>query len=95
MIPKNETDVINTVKIAKKRKISITVRGAGTGLVGSALNSGIILDMKNFSTISFEKNHVRVETGVMKGNLDKKLDGSEKFFPPNPSIGSFCSVGGC
>jgi len=94
VIPKNETDVINTVKIAKKRKISVTVRGAGTGMVGSALNSGIILDMKNFSTISFEKNHVRVETGVMKGNLDKKLDESKKFFPPNPSIGSFCSVGG-
>ena len=92
--PKNETDVINTVKIAKKRKTSITVRGAGTGLVGGALNSGIILDMKNFSRISFEKNYVKVETGVMKGNLDKKLDTSKKFFPPNPSIGSFCSIGG-
>jgi FAD/FMN-containing dehydrogenase len=94
VIPKNETDVINTVKIAKKRKTSITVRGAGTGLVGSALNSGIILDMKNFSTISLEKNHVRVGTGVIKGNLDKKLEVSKKFFPPNPSIGSFCSIGG-
>ena len=94
VIPKNETDVINTVKIAKKRKISITVRGAGTGLVGGALNSGIILDMKNFSTISLEKDHVKVETGVTKGNLDRKLDTSKKFFPPNPSIGSFCSVGG-
>ena len=48
IIPKNEVDVINTVKIAKKNKTSVTVRGAGTGLVGSALNSGIILDMKNF-----------------------------------------------
>ena len=94
VIPKNETDVINTVKIAKKRKISITVRGAGTGLVGGALNSGIILDMKNFSSIRLDKNHVRVESGVIKGNLDKKLEASKKFFPPNPSIGSFCSVGG-
>jgi len=94
VIPKNETDVINTVKIAKKNKISVTVRGAGTGLVGGALNSGIILDMKNFSSIRLDKNQVRVETGVIKGVLDKKLEASKKYFPPNPSIGSFCSVGG-
>jgi FAD/FMN-containing dehydrogenase len=36
VIPKNEKDVIETVKIAKKMKTSVTVRGAGTGLVGSA-----------------------------------------------------------
>jgi len=51
VVPKNEKDVINAVKIAKKFKISVTVRGAGTGLVGSALNSGIILEMKNFDSI--------------------------------------------
>ncbi|MDH3794754.1 MAG: FAD-binding oxidoreductase, partial [Nitrosopumilus sp.] len=35
-----------------------------------------------------------VGPGTMKGNLDKKLEQKKKFFPPNPSIGSFCSVGG-
>jgi len=94
VVPKNETDVINTIKIAKKNKISVTVRGAGTGLVGNSLNSGIILDMKNLSSIRLRKNHVVVGTGVIKGNLDKKLERAKKFFPPNPSIGSFCSVGG-
>ena len=36
VVPKNEKDVINTVKIAKKFRVSVTVRGAGTGLVGRA-----------------------------------------------------------
>ncbi|MFB5635993.1 MAG: FAD-binding oxidoreductase [Nitrosopumilus sp.] len=94
VIPKNEKDVIRTVKIAKEFKTSVTVRGAGTGLVGSALNTGIILDMKNFDSIRLGKNHVTVGTGVLKGNLDKVLEKSKKFFPPNPSIGSFCSIGG-
>jgi len=94
IVPKNEKDVINTVKIAKKNKISVTVRGAGTGLVGGALNSGIILDMKNFNSIKMGKNCITVGSGTIKGNLDKKLEKEEKFFPPNPSIGSFCSVGG-
>ncbi len=94
VIPKNEKDVIKTVKIAKKMKTSVTVRGAGTGLVGSALNTGIILDMKNFDSIKLGKNYANVGTGTIKGKLDKKLESSKKFFAPNPSIGSFCSVGG-
>jgi len=94
VIPKNEKDVINTVKIAKIFKTSVTVRGAGTGLVGSALNKGIILEMKNFDVLRLAKNHVTVGTGTLKGRLDKKLEEHKKFFPPNPSIGSFCSVGG-
>ncbi len=94
VVPKNEKDVINAVKIAKKFKISVTVRGAGTGLVGSALNSGIILEMKNFDSIRLAKDYVTIGPGTMKGKLDKKLEEHKKFFPPNPSIGSFCSLGG-
>lgn len=94
VVPKNEKDVINAIKIAKKFKSSITVRGTGTGLVGSALNTGIILDMKNFNSLKITKNNVTVGPGIIKGQLDKKLEEHKKFFPPNPSIGAFCSVGG-
>ena len=94
IIPKNEKDIINTIKIAKKFRTSVTVRGAGTGLVGSALNDGIILDLKKFDSIRFGKKHVTVGAGVLKGRLDKELEKTDKFFPPNPSIGNFCSIGG-
>jgi len=94
VVAKNEKDVINTIKIAKKFKTSVTVRGAGTGLVGSALNKGIILDLKNFDSIRLNNDHVIVGPGTMKGKLDIVLKKSKKFFPPNPSIGSFCSIGG-
>ena len=60
----------------------VTVRGAGTGLVGSALNDGIILDMKNFDSIKIGENYITVGPGAMKGNLDKKLEQRKKFFPP-------------
>ena len=92
--PKNQSDVISIVKTAKKFKTSVTVRGAGTGLVGGALNSGIILDMKNFDSCIVKKDHVVVGPGLKKGKLDKKLESEQKFFPPNPSIGVFCSIGG-
>ena len=94
VIPKNDKDVINTIKIAKKFKVGVTPRGGGTGLVGSALNDGIILDMKNFNSCKIRKTHVNVGTGITKGFLDKKLKKHGKFFPPNPSIGMFCTIGG-
>ena len=94
VIAKNEEDVVKTIKVAKKFRISVTARGAGTGLVGSALNDGIIIDMKKFDSIKLNKKNVSVGSGVLKGKLDKKLESVGKFFPPNPSIGNFCSVGG-
>ena len=54
IIPEDENDIIKIIKIAKKYKTSVTVRGAGTGLVGSALNKGIIIDMKNFNSIQIK-----------------------------------------
>jgi len=95
VIPENEKDVINTIKIAKKYETSVTVRGSGTGLVGSALNDGIILDLKKFDSIKFDKDHVTAGAGVLKGKLDKELEKTGKFFPPNPSIGNFCSLEEC
>ena len=94
VIPKTEKDVITTVQFANKYKISVTVRGAGTGLVGSALNEGIIIDLKNLDSIDIYKNYVKIGGGVIKGNLDKKLKNKKLFFPPNPSIGPYCSLGG-
>ena len=79
VVPKNEKDVINTVKIAKKFKTSVTVRGAGTGLVGSALNKGIILEMKNFDLLKLSNEYVIVGPGTIKGKLDKKLEEKNTF----------------
>ncbi|NDB90053.1 MAG: FAD-binding oxidoreductase [Thaumarchaeota archaeon] len=94
VIPKNVSDVIQCVKFARKSKISVTARGGGTGLVGSALNSGIIMDLKNFDKIKLAKNYVTVQPGVRKGKLDQVLAKKGKFLGPNPSVGPYCTIGG-
>ena len=94
VIPNNEKEVISVVKFANENKISVTVRGSGPGLVGSALNEGIILDLKNLNKVSIHKNFVKVGSGAIKGTLDRLLKKERKFFPPNPSIGPYCSLGG-
>jgi len=94
VIPETEKDVITTVKFANRKKIPLTVRGAGTGLVGGSLNTGIIVDLKNLCQIKISKKFAIVQPGVLKGNLDIFLEKNGKFFPPNPSIGSYCAIGG-
>ena len=94
VIPKTINDIISIVKFAKKNNLSVTTRGSGTGLVGNSLNSGIILDMKNFDSLKITDSYAVVGPGISKGLFDEKLSNKTKFFPPNPSIGPFCSIGG-
>lgn len=92
--PRNESDVIKIIKFAKRYHIPVTPRGAGTGLVGSALGRGIILDMQNFDRIKLGASHVEVGSGVFKGRLDKILKKQDRVIGPDPSIGPFCTIGG-
>jgi FAD/FMN-containing dehydrogenase len=94
VFPKNIADIIKVLRFAKKQKMSVTPRGGATGLVGSALNDGIIMDMKNFDRIKVSENSVYVESGVHKGQLDKILKKHGKFLGPNPSVGPYCTIGG-
>ena len=94
VIPKTVSDITTIVQFAKKNNLTITPRGGGTGLVGSALNDGIILDLKNFDKIKISKNHVDVGGGTYKGKLDMALTKQKKFLGPNPSVGPYCTIGG-
>ena len=78
--PKDEHDVIAIVKFALKNNIAIIARGAGTGLVGSALGNGIILDMRHFDKIKVHSDSVVVGSGVFKGQLDRVLEENGRFF---------------
>lgn len=93
-IPNTLEDVVRIVRFANKNNVSIIARGASTGLVGSALGSGIVIDLKKFNKIKVNAGYAEVGSGVLKGDLDKALEKHKKIFPPNPSVGPFCSIGG-
>ena len=44
VIPEDINDVVETVKYCHTHNIPVTARGSGSGLAGSAINRGIILD---------------------------------------------------
>ncbi len=94
VVPRDAADVAGVVGFAARFGKPVTARGAGTGLVGNSLNSGIILDTKRLDSVRVGRGFAVVGPGVSKGRLDEELGRHGAFFPPNPSIGRYCSVGG-
>ena len=92
--PEEESDVIKIIRFATRNRIQVTPRGAGTGLVGSALGKDIVLDMRYINKIRVGQGYVEAGSGVFKGQLDAKLEKRGRCLGPDPSIGPFCTVGG-
>ena len=96
VVPRNAEDVQKTVKYSSETGIPITARGAGSGLAGAALRTGIILDFTKYMNqiISIDGDIATVQPGLIYGRLNKSLLSKGLHFAPDPSSGDFCSIGG-
>ena len=94
--PADEHDVQHMCQYSFAKKIPITARGAGTGLLGQSLSEGMILDFtKHMDKITeIGEDYVMVQPGIVKGLLDKELKKRNKFLPPDPASSNYCTVGG-
>ena len=94
--PIDEIDVSELCIFASKKNISLTPRGAGTGLLGQSLTSNISIDFtKHMNKIlEINDNSVLVQPGISKGLLDKELGKKNKFLPPDPASNQYCTIGG-
>lgn len=103
MVPKavvlveSEDDIAKTVNYAVARGIPLTPRAAGTNLTGSAIGSGIILDISRLNRIlevNREEKWARVQPGMVLAELNKHLARHGLLFGPDPSSGDMCKLGG-
>ncbi len=94
--PSDEYDVQKICNYAYTHDISVTCRGAGTGLLGQSLSDGIILDFtkKMNRILEIGNDYVIVQPGVVKAILDKELAKRGKFIPTDPASSNYCTVGG-
>jgi glycolate oxidase len=97
--PSSSADVAAVLKLANRHDFAVTVRGAGTGLVGSAIpvRSGVVLDMSRMNQIlavRVEDRYVVVQPGVIYRDLDRVLEPLGFAFPPDPASGPACTLGG-
>ena len=94
--PSDEHDVMKICAYAHDHSIPITCRGAGTGLLGQSLSTGIVLDFtkKMNKILKIEDDYVVVQPGIVKAVLDKELAKRNKFIPPDPASSNYCTIGG-
>jgi FAD/FMN-containing dehydrogenase/Fe-S oxidoreductase len=96
--PKHTEDVVKVIRHAAKHGYSVHPRGAGSGLCGSAVGQGIILDFSKYMNrlLAFDPNEkfFACEPGYRYGELEALLADSELFFPPAPSSGEYATFGG-
>lgn len=95
----SKDQVAAVLKLANAHRISVTPRGAGTALTGSAVpaKGGIVLDLSRMNkilAISIEDRQVMVQPGVVFDDLNRALAVSGFFFPPNPASGKVATIGG-
>ncbi|UCD16613.1 MAG: FAD-binding oxidoreductase [Candidatus Zixiibacteriota bacterium] len=90
-------DIITAVALAHRKGLAVIPRGGGTGLAGGALGPGMILDFSNFRRIlkiDPAGRVVHTQVGIIYEELDLALRRHNLFFPPDPSSGDSCQIGG-
>ena len=97
--PRDSVDVVAVVKYAGAKGMPRVARGAGSGVAGESLCSGIILDMTRCMNkiISVEDDGQRVvcEPGVVLDDLNRCLSSYNRKIGPDPSSSNRATVGGC
>jgi FAD/FMN-containing dehydrogenase/Fe-S oxidoreductase len=96
--PRDAEDVAETVRFAREHRVPIHARGAGSGLCGSAVGPGIVVDFTKFMNrlleLDLENRTFTCEPGYRFGELQARLKTEGLFFPPDPSSGEYATFGG-
>ena len=96
--PRTVAETQHVIQAATAEKLSITGRGAGTGLAGGAVGDGLIIDFsrhnKGISDLNVDARTVRVEAGVVLDQLNAYLRPHGLRFGPDVATSSRATLGG-
>jgi glycolate oxidase len=99
VLPTDEKQVIEILRLAHRMDIPVVARGAGTGLSGGAMphRGGIILSLARFSriiAIDPVARIARVQPGVRNLAISEAAAPHGLYYAPDPSSQIACSIGG-
>jgi len=94
--PQDVRDLVAIVQYAGREGLPVAPRGAGSGVAGESLCSGIVLDMTRYmkAIARIDGETVTCEPGVVLDDLNKRLAPSGRKFGPDPSSANRATVGG-
>lgn len=99
VIPANVDELIAVLQHARELAVPICIRGAGTSLSGGpvAAQGGVVVHtsgLRSVRQICRDGFWCEVECGVTLNQLDTALLPHGVFYPPDPSSGPVCTIGG-
>ncbi|UIP29053.1 FAD-binding and (Fe-S)-binding domain-containing protein [Photobacterium sp. TLY01] len=101
VFPKSVDDLVLVGKVGQQpafQQVSFSPRGGGTGTNGQSLTPGIVVDlsrhMNQILEINPQEGWVRVQTGVVKDQLNDALRPHGFFFSPDLSTSNRATIGG-
>ncbi len=94
--PRDEEDVQALVRYAHENNVPLIARGAGTGVAGEALGTGLIVDLSQYfrTILEISGESVRVQPGVTYVALNRRLAEFGRRFAPDTASGNVCTLGG-
>jgi glycolate oxidase subunit GlcD len=92
-------EVRDIVALCGRERASLVARGRGTGTTGSAvpLGGGVVLALERMNRILRTQPDDRlmvVQPGVTNDEVQREAARHGFFWPPDPTSGAFCTVGG-
>jgi glycolate oxidase len=99
VVPESTEEVAGIVNAARRHRIPLIARGAGTGLAGGAIApiGGIIVSLAKMTRIlhvDLDNRTAVVQPGVINLDITKAVAAGGYFYAPDPSSQSACSIGG-
>jgi FAD/FMN-containing dehydrogenase/Fe-S oxidoreductase len=98
VLPRDMEDMQATVQFAAESGIPVAARGAGSGLAGESLCSGIVMDTTllydRILELDADRGLVTCQAGVVLERLNARLAKLGWQFGPDPASGTRASIGG-
>ena len=98
-LPEKKEEILEILRLADRFEFPVIARGCGTATTGSplAIEGGLVVSftrMNRILELNLEERTVRVEPGVINGDLKAYLKKYGLFYPPDPASYAFSSIGG-
>ena len=96
-VPADAEDVVVLVRWASESGVTLVPRGSGSSMAGGAVGPGVVVDLSRLAWIGEvdeAARRVRVGPGALRGAVDAVARRHGLRFPPDPSSGAYCTLGG-
>ncbi len=97
-LPRSEADVRELLAFANRHRIGLIPRTAGTSLAGQVVGNGIVVDvgrhLNRIGPVDAAARRVRVQPGVVRNELNLRLESHGLFFAPETSTANRAMIGG-